>query len=57
MGKGGGIVCSLQIPPGYPQQGQVTLTDVMGATEDIAVAELKVGVSTGFCQQKCLPKF
>ena len=52
VGKGGGIVCSLEIPAGYPNQGQVTLTSVMGTTEDVAVAELKVGVPllTGACK-------
>ncbi|KAK7116403.1 tropomyosin Lep s 1.0101-like [Littorina saxatilis] len=41
VGKGGGIVCSLEIPDGYPHQGQVTLTGIMGAADDILPQDLK----------------
>ncbi|XP_076444096.1 uncharacterized protein LOC143282366 [Babylonia areolata] len=41
VGKGGGIVCSLHIPSGYPHQGQVTLTNVMGASDTFVVEDLK----------------
>lgn len=33
VGKGGGIVCSLNIPPSYPHQGQVTLDGVIGSSD------------------------
>ncbi|KAL8581108.1 hypothetical protein ACOMHN_033556 [Nucella lapillus] len=41
VGKGGGIVCSLLIPSGYPRQGQVTLTSIIGAPDSLALEDLK----------------
>ncbi|KAK7480015.1 hypothetical protein BaRGS_00028748 [Batillaria attramentaria] len=41
VGKGGGIVCTLEIPPAYPHQGQVTLSSIMGVSDTVQVDNLK----------------
>lgn len=41
VGKGAEIVCSLDIPPTYPHQGQVTLSSILGVAETVRAENLQ----------------